>query len=521
MYQFGDFELDIARGQLQTEQREIELRPKSFEVLRYLVENPGRLISKDELIKAVWQNVIVTDESLTQCVSEVRLAIGDREQTKIRTVPRRGYRFAVPVSLRETTASQYAGSESNGGRIQEQPMPDRPSIAVLPLVNLSGDPEQEYFGDGVTEDIITELSRFSELVVIARTSTFQYKGKAVDIRQVGRELGVRYVLEGSIRRAGNRVRVAVQLIDTTTGAHRWAERYDREQTDDFALQDDVARDIVTILASYVKGAETERRLLKPPATWEAYDYYLRGAEVFRLAFARLDRDLMYEARRLLLQSLAVDPSYARAYALLARTHTITYLESVDDDYLSAAALDRAQQLAMQAVQLDANLPEGHSQLGWVLLWLGRHAAALAEFERAIVLNPNYNDHSYGHCLIFAGEPGRALEAVRSNMRVDPFQFRRLAVMGHAHYTLGSYKDAIPPLRECASYIPNVRVVHLWLAAAYAQLELLAEARSEAAEVLRIEPDFNIGKWKCSAVYRTPDHAEHLFDGLRKAGLTQE
>jgi adenylate cyclase len=357
-------------------------------------------------------------------------------------------------------------------------------------------------------------------MVIARMSTFQYKGKAVDIRQVGRELGVRYVLEGSVRRARNRIRVAVQLIDTTTGAHRWAERYDREQTEDFAFQDDVARDIVTVLAAHVKSAETERTLLKPPATWEAYDYYLRGAEAFRLAFARLDRNLMYEARRLLLQSLAVDPSYARAYALLARTHTITYLEPVDDDYLSAAGLDRAHGLAKQAVQLDANLPEGHSQLGWVLLWRRTHAAALAEFERAIVLNPNYNDHSYGHCLIFAGEPALAFEAAHSNMRIDPFQFRRLAVMGHAHYTLGRYKDAIPPLRECASYIPNVRVVHLWLAAAYAQLEQFAEARAAVAEVLRIEPGFTIDQWKCTAVYRNPDDAEHLFDGFRKAGLQE-
>jgi adenylate cyclase len=215
----------------------------------------------------------------------------------------------------------------------------------LPFVNLSGDPQQEYFSDSITEDIITELSRFSELIVIGRNSTFQYKGRAVDVRQVGRELGVRYVLEGSIRRSGDRVRITTQLIDAMTGAQRWAERYDRELSDVFAVEDEVARTIVTILAAYVNKAETERTLLKPPATWEAYDYYLRGAHVFGLEFTSRAAALIYEARRFLEQSLSIDPGYARAYAMLARTHAYTYLEPRDDDYLTVAALARAHALA--------------------------------------------------------------------------------------------------------------------------------------------------------------------------------
>jgi adenylate cyclase len=290
MFQFGEYTLDITRGCLRTADHEVELRPKSFEVLRLLVENSGRLVTKDELIRTGWPNVTVTDESLTRCISEVRQALADHDQRIIKTVPRRGYRFSIPVSRLETGAAlapQPAGANMDRGRGDaagdlplDQPPADRACVAVLPFANLSGDLQQEYFSDGITEDIITELSRFSELLVIARNSTFQYKGKAVDVRQIARELGARYVLEGSIRRAGDRIRINAQLIDAVTGIHRWAERYDRELSDVFAVQDEVARTIVTILAAHVTKAETDRTFLKPPATWEAYDYYLRGAETF-------------------------------------------------------------------------------------------------------------------------------------------------------------------------------------------------------------------------------------------------
>jgi adenylate cyclase len=234
---------------------------------------------------------------------------------------------------------------------------------------------------------------------------------------------VRYVLEGGIRRAGDRVRISAQLIDATTGAHRWAERYDRELSDVFAVQDEVARTIVTFLAAHVSKAETERMLLKPPATWEAYDYYLRAAQAFGQAFTSRTRASIDEARRFLEQSLSIDPGYARAYALLARTHAHTYVEPIDDDYLTAEGLDRAYELAKNGVQLDPNLPEAHSHFGWVLLFMRRHDAAIAEFERAFTLNPNFNDYSYGFGLICAGEPAKAIEFLQASLRRDPFQLR--------------------------------------------------------------------------------------------------
>ncbi len=331
MLQFEGYTLDIAHNSLRAADREVTLRRKSLELLRYLAENPGRLVTKEELLKAIWPDVVVTEESLTHCVSEVRQAIGDSKQTLIATVPRRGYRFTAPVVR---VVEPPARSDA-----RPQQSLDRPSVTVLPFANLSGDPQQDFFSDGITEDITTELSRFSELIVIARNSAFQYKGKAVDIRQIGQELGARYVLEGSVRRSGDRIRITAQLIDTATGAHRWAERYDRELLDVFAVQDEVARTIVAILAAHVKRAEIERTLLKPPAAWEAYEYYLRGVEAFFLHQSRRTKASLYDARRLLEQSLAIDPGYARAAEVLSWTYLHAYIEPFDSDYLGAAALE--------------------------------------------------------------------------------------------------------------------------------------------------------------------------------------
>jgi adenylate cyclase len=405
---------------------------------------------------------------------------------------------------------------------REGPRRHRPSVAVLPFANLSGDAQQDYLSDGVTEDIITELSRFSELLVIARNSTFQYKGKAVDIRQVGRELGARYVLEGSVRRGGDHVRVTAQLIDAVTGAHLWAERYDREVHDVFAVQDEVARTIVAILAAHVNRAEIERAMLKPPAAWEAYECYLRGAEALILHQNRRTKASLYEARRLLEQSLASDPSYARAAAVLSWAHLNAYLEPFDGDHLNPAALDRALELAETAVHLDTLLPDARAQLGYVLLFKRQHDAAMAEFERAIALNPNFIDYRYARALLFAGEPTRAIDVLEANKRLDPFQplMYSTSWMGQANYMLERYADAVRLLCAFTSRRPNIQLPHLWLAAAYAQLDQHEEARKEAAEVLRINPRFTIEGWKRLAVFKNPKDADHNINGLRKAGLPE-
>jgi adenylate cyclase len=490
LYLFEDYVLDTGTRELRRGDAPVAIEPKAFDLLAYLIENRQRVVSKDDLIAAVWDGRIVSDTALFTRINAARTAIGDSGEAQrfIKTLPRKGLRF-VGLVREEQQPSGVAGAAITRAEkpTPTLPLPDRPSIAVLPLDNLSGDKGQDYFSDGITEDILTELSRFSELFVIARNSSFQYKGKAVDVRQVGRELGVRYVLQGSIRRAGDRVRISVQLADAVTGAQRWAERYERQLDDVFAVQDEVACTIVAILAAHVNKAEIERTINKAPETWQAYDYYLQAADTHASFLSSWEAAELYEVRRLLEHSLAIDPNYARAYARLARTHLMAWLVPLDGNYLNPLALDRAHQLARKAVQLDPNLPEAHDALGLALLRRHQHEAAIAEFERAMMLNPNFTAWLFGEALVFAGDPVRAIEAAERHMRFDPFYVPLAPLwLGAARYMLKQYSEALPLLRECVSRAPNLRGGHTWLAATFAQLGNIEQARAEAAEILRIE-----------------------------------
>ena len=333
------------------------MRNKSFEVLRFLVEHGGRVVTKDELIRAVWPDVPTGDEALAKCISEVRRALGDDAKSIIKTVPRRGYLMDVPVSAGEAMmiprfeSLKVVSASAAAAHTPAIRDDDRPSIAVLAFANLSGDPQQEYISDGITEDIIVELSRFSELMVMARNSTFQYKGRSVDVRQVGRELGVRYVLEGSVQRAGHHLRISAQLINAVTGVHRWAERYDRTHEKVFELQDEVARAIVATLAAHVNNAEVERSLSKPPASWQAYDYYMRSTDALRTLSSSFDAQQLRRTRHFLEQSIALDPNYGRAYGLLSHTCVIAWTQPIDDDYLKPVILARAHELALKGLRL--------------------------------------------------------------------------------------------------------------------------------------------------------------------------
>ena len=400
-------------------------------------------------------------------------------------------------------------------------LPDKPSIAVLPFENLSGDPNQEYFADGVSEDIITELTRFSDLFVIARNSSFKYKGKAVDLRQVGRELGVRYVLEGSIRRSGDKVRISAQLVDSGTGAHRWAERYDRELKDVFAIQDEVALTIAAVLAAHVNKAEAERTLLKPPTTWQAYDHYMRAAAAWASFQSSWKLDQLLETRRHLANSLKIDPKYARAYSLLASTHRVAWLNPVNDEYLSPATLDRAISLARTAIELDPNLPEAYAELAYNIIRKRDFDAATVAAERAIALNRNFADYRVAQVFYSVGQPSKAIEIAKTQMRLDPFHphFAPL-IAGIAYYLLKEYSEAQRWLREATGRAPNHQYGHAFLAAAYAQLGRVEDARAEAAEVLRVNPKYTIRTQKQVSILKRAEDSDHLIDGLRKAGLPE-
>ena len=293
-------------------------------------------------------------------------------------------------------------------------LPDKPSIAVLPFVNMSRDPEQEYFSDGMTEDLITDLSKLAGLFVIARNSVFTYKGKAVKPEQVSRELGVRYVLQGSVRKAGDRVRITAQLVDATTGYHRWAERYDRELQDIFAVQEEISRKIVAALAVQLTAGEQARLGRQYTDNLEAYDYLLRGSE----SLGRYTQETNGQARQMFEKAIALDPTFALAYALLGLTYFGEWSLQWSQD---PQTLERAFALAQQAVALDDSLPVAHRALGVVYQWRKQPAQAIAALERAIVLDPNDADGyaSLAHVLNFTGKPEEALRLAQKAMRLNP------------------------------------------------------------------------------------------------------
>jgi adenylate cyclase len=514
-YHFEGYTLDMDRRELRRgTDLVVAIEPQVFDLLAYVIQNRERVVSKDDLIASIWEGRSVSESALTTRINAARRAIGDsgHQQRLIKTLLRKGIRFVGAVQEEEHHAEQTTSVLA---------LPDRPSIAVLPFTNMTDDPAQEYFSDGLTEDVITELSRFAELFVIARNSSFQYKGQAVDVRDVGRDLGVRYVLEGSIRRYGDRVRISAQLIDADSGAHRWAERYDRKLEDIFSLQAEFARTIVAILAAHVNKAESQRALTKPPATYQAYDYYMRAADfsaAYNSSFSKAD---LHGARRFLEKAVAMDTGYARAYAALSMTYVSSWVHHWDDDCPWAAALERAYQCAQKSVLLGANLPEAHLALGWTLLWMRQHEPAIAAFEQASMLNPNFTNWRYPLSLVYAGQPERAIETLDAHMRLDPFyEPYALNTLGLAYYILKRYAEALPHLRACVSRAPNMPAGRVRLAATYAQLGLLDDARAQAAEVLRIEPFFTIKGSPPVSAFKRPEDAEHVAIGLRKAGLPE-
>jgi adenylate cyclase len=526
-YLFEAYSVDTDRRELRRGASLVPVEPKVFDLLVYLLANREHVVTKDDLLTAVWNGRIVSESALTTRINAARTALGDsgEEQRLIKTLPRKGLRFVGTV--REEASSGNAAVDAPEVPRAALALPDKPSIAVLPFSNLSTDREHEYFADGIVEDIITELSRFGELFVIARNSSFQYKNKGVDVREIGRELGVRYVLEGSVRRSGDNLRISAQLIDAATGVHRWAERYDRKLADVFAVQDDVVRTIVAILAAHVRKAEIERTRAKPPGSWQAYDCYLQALEALLSFTSSLGVEDLYATRRLLERSLAVDPTYARSWAMLANTHSATWSMPLDSDFLNPDGLEKAHQFGRTAVRLDANLPEAHAGLGLALLFKREYDASIAAFERAIALNPNFVNWPFGFALVYAGDPRRAVDVIEAYMRLDPF-YQPLAsgFLGFAHYMLKQYAQALPLLRDCASRSPTFRSSRVWLAATYAQLGRIDEARAEAAEILRIQPDLAIGGFTISGTvkrimeFRHAEDDRHFLDGLRKAGLPE-
>jgi adenylate cyclase len=393
------------------------------------------------------------------------------------------------------------------------PLPNIPSIAVLPFTNMSGDREQEYFSDGMTDDIITALSRLPGLFVIDRNSACTYKGKPVEAEQVSRELGVHYVLEGSVRKEANQVRITAQLVDATTDYEIWAERYDRPLQDIFALQDEIVRKIVTTLKLQLTLQEQGVLVHKTTENLDAYDDLLRGME----SLGSGTKDANMTARQMFERAVALDPQYASAYASIGLTYLIDWESQWNTD---PKILGQANELAQKAVALDDSLPAAHDILGDIYLFKRQHDQAIAEAERAIALDPNRADGYVDLALIlrFSGRAEEALESVNKAMRLNPhYPAYYLQVLGQAYCQVGRYEDAITAQKGALSRNPNLWVSHICLAARYSMAGRDEAARAQIKELLRLNPNFSFDRLEKQIVpYKNPADGKLMTDSIRKA-----
>jgi adenylate cyclase len=404
------------------------------------------------------------------------------------------------------------------------PLPDKPSIAVLPFANISGDKEQEYFSDGITNDIITELSKFSNLFVIASNSMFTYKGKAVKVDEIGRELGVRYVLEGSVQKAFDRVRIHAQLIDAATNRHLWADRYDRDLKDVFAVQDEITKSIVTALEVILTEDEQRRAARRYTDVLEAYDLFLRGRNYLLAgretgSFMRGTRQTHLQARELFERAIRLDPKFAAAYAEKSITYFFNFVMPLSrEPELLGPALDAAQ----RAVALDASLPLAHARLSWVYLARRDHEQAIAEARRAIALDPNdaENHAQLGNILNWAGKPEEAIGFIEKAMRLNPlYPFNYLFYLGHAHLLLGHHEEAMelmnPALTRAGSFLP----LRLHLAVLYQRLGRQDQADAQLSQALKTYAWSSIDDTRQRSLY-SGVLLEKYLDDLRKAGMPE-
>ncbi len=516
---FDEFELDTELYELRLKDEPCKVEPKAFDLLLFLLQNRDRMVSKDEIIEEIWEGRVVTEATISTCLKAARQAIGDAGKTQrlIKTVRGRGFRFVGDVSLRgEDNTGSHPMDRATGEPVETagpaMQAPDMPVLAVLPFDNLSADVE-EYFADGLTEDIITNLSRFSELLVVARTSTFQFKNRAVNFAELSAELNADYVVEGSVRRGGTRIRITAQLVDTKTGVHLWADSFDREMEDIFAVQDEVTRKIAATLGITIQDVALKRALKKSPAELDAYDCVLRARRYTTL----LSSDMHAEARDLLEKAIELDPDYADAHALLANVYLA---EHRFDANPRPDPVGRALKMAQSATRLDPKHAYSHCWLAIVHFFRGENDMFEVEAARALDLNPNDPEilADIGHYLAFMGQFERGVELSRRAQQLNPlhpgwyfFSFARF------HYSQHEYAETVADVERMS--MPHFYWAHLLKAAALGQMKS-GEAGAALARIFEVKPDFaardELKKWNAA-----PDDLEHLMEGLHKAGLEEE
>ena len=509
MVEKAKYRLDLGDERLWHGDQPVEISNKAFQLLRLLVSNPDHLLTKDHILDVVWGDVCVSEGLIKEYIHDLRLALGDdpKQPRFIETVHGRGYRFLGGIDK---------GNDPAGAEAQGEPETYPPSLAVLPFTNLSDDLEQEYFSDGITEDIITELSKNPYLSVISRNSTFTFKGKSVRVRDVSEDLGAQYVLEGSVRKAGQRVRVTAQLIDAANDRHLWAERYDRDLDDIFAVQDEVVGSIVHALGATDGALEksARQRSIKSSVTNpSAYDCFLQAREHFYRP-----GDSGFEAAEALYEkAIELDPGFGRAYSGLASLHFLRFKLYLTTSFetIEHKTLD----LALHALQLDPDDYRAHWVLGRLFCYQGKHAQSLAEFDRAIRINPNDANllAVSAENLVYCGRVEEALKrcqlAVRLNPNCPDWYWWQL---GFCHFHLGLYEDALEAFGRIIALDQSRRL----LAATYVHLGRLDEAHYEAEEFMKVFPNFSIKDWARTEPYTDPNELQRFVDGMRGAGLPE-
>lgn len=555
-FSIAGWEVDPSIGRISRGDETTQLEPKVMEVLEYLARRPGQVVSRDELEAAVWRGRVVSYDAVSNVIIKLRKAFNDdpRHPRIIETLSKRGYRLVAPVGQLEerTETTEIAGHDR--ARVQTRNRWIRPgaatalavlvaavgalfwqspwkaavgtggdraplkSIAVLPFDNLSGDRNQDYFADGVTDDLITGLAKNSDLLVIARDSAFVYKDQSLDVRQAADKLHVRFVLHGSVRRVGQRVRINAQLIEAASGVHLWAERYDGEMDAVLNMQDKITQNIISALAVKVGGGE--RQDLGAPLTHsaEAYDYFLRGRQHFYLYLNRAENK---KARELFHKAIQSDPNFAMAYAMLAWTHVFDAMNGWSDK--PERSLRDANDLAAKAIALQKILPVAYFVAGLAYREREEYAKALVEAEKAIQYDPNYANVQVllATLLFYSGRPQEGLERIQKAIQLNPHHpYNYSFHLGQAYYILRRYDEAIEAFKNGIESNPTSERLHVWLAAAYAQSGAIQEAKWEATQVLTLNPGFSRARIQKTFPFKNPADREHFLDGLRKAGFAQ-
>ncbi|RWU21145.1 CadC-family transcriptional regulator [Pseudomonas alkylphenolica] len=521
-YAFEDYVLDQERRELTWRGQVVAIGPQVFDLLLLLVDQRDRVVSKDELLDAVWSGRVVSESTITSHINAVRKAVGDtgEAQRLVRTVARKGYRFVGQLKVSDSLQDQAVEADIiapvPGAAALE--LPDKPSITVLPFQNLSGDAGQDYFADGIVEDIITALSRIRWLFVIARNSSFTYKGRAVDVQGVGQELGVRYVLEGSVRKSGNKVRITGQLIDASRGTHLWAERFEGQLDDIFDLQDRIAESVVGAIAPQLERAEIERAKRKPTDSLDAYDYYLRGtAKLHQGTQVAID-----EALALFYQAIALDPEYASAYGMAAWCHFWRKINGWMRDRQGEIA--EGARLARLAVELGRDDAVALTRGGHALAHLvGDVDSGIALLDRARLLNPNLAPAWFlgGILRALRGETDAAVDNLNHAVRLsplDPEMFRMQIGMALAHFFARRFDTASAWAEKALGNLPHLLPAIAVLTASYALGGQLQRARQMMQRLQAMDPTLRVGNLQQWLPLQRSEDLALFAEGLSLAGL---